>query len=212
MPLGGISVVWDVTTPSGTSLAGTGQNDIRSLKTTLNQVLDSEHVFGATGGSNTGVHRKGSAVVFVGASSAISSTDTNGRLMLTSDTSRLHHVGSDNTIVLGGRFVPEMAVFNNNGSNVTSAVTQMWTIEAGQFQMPTASTGTVFTLKHTYLMGVAMVTPWISGGAPMGSVFPIGGVSSNQLTVYNWSSSFSMQSVSSATYLVNYVVFGIKAI
>lgn len=215
MALGGISVSWDVTTPSGTSLAGTGQNDIRSLKTTLNQVLDSEHVFGATGGSNTGVHRKGSAVAFYGASSALSSSDTDGRLYIDSTNSRLHHAGSSNTMFLGGRYVPEMAsVLSVNGTGTASAITQLWVMEMGQFIFPTASQTTTVALRHTYLSALAVVSPAVPfANLTLGNGLPVvGSVSGANLTVNHLSVTSYGVATSNGTYLVNYFVSGIKAL
>ena len=54
------------------------------------------------GGASTGYHRFGSARPFYITQSAVSSSGTDARLALTSDTSRLFHVGSGGTSFLGG--------------------------------------------------------------------------------------------------------------
>lgn len=213
MALGGISVTWDVTTPSGTSLAGTGQNDIRSLKTTLNQVLDSEHVFGATGGANVGVHRKGSAVAFYGASSALSSSDTDGRLYIDSTNSRLHHAGSSNTMFLGGRYAVEAASrHTDNGTGTASAITQVWAMESGRFRFQNGSQSTAITLQHTYVNAVAVLSPYQTDGGQLGGLPITNGVVSNSMTVINTLFSSGTQGASVNTYGVSYIVYGVKAL
>src|SRR5690242_18663246 len=98
MPLGGINAGWDETVPADSENAGLGAGRIRSLETTVQQVLDSEHNFPASGGANTGYHRLGSARAFYGTQSTVSSSGTDGRLMVTSDTSRLFGTGSGGKI------------------------------------------------------------------------------------------------------------------
>lgn len=93
---------FDLNSPPDTESAGLGDDRIRSTKTTLQQVLDDEHAFPSGGGANVGYHRFGSARPYYGTQSAVSSSGTDGRLMLTSDTSRLFGVGSGGTVLLGG--------------------------------------------------------------------------------------------------------------
>ena len=211
MALGGANVGWNEGVPSSLSAAGLGEADIRSVKTAVRNALDSEHVFGSSGGAGTGAHRKGSAVAFYGTASALSSTDTNGRVMVTSDTSRLFHAGSDNTIFLGGRFVPEMySGLSIAGVNTVSKTSQAWTIEAGRFTFQLGSTGTVMTLQQSYVVGTAIVSP-INSGNSIGGVPVFSSINGNQMTVLNFTPD-GLQSASSATYIVSYAVFGIKAL
>lgn len=158
MALGGVSIGWEESVPSSSSNAGLGEQDIRSIKTSVRNALDSEHVFPSTGGV-AGAHRPGSAVAFYGASSAISSTDTNGRIMVDSTNSRLHHVGSADTRFLGGQYVPEAGpLLKLLGSNTTSTTTQVWCVEAGVGLMKTSSSTTAVTLQNTYVNGVVTIT------------------------------------------------------
>lgn len=92
---------WDEATPSDGEAVGLGDDRVRSLKTSLRQGLDGEHVWPSAGG-DSGVHRLGSARAYYGLQSTVSSSGTDGRLMQTSDTSRLFHVGSGGTSYLGG--------------------------------------------------------------------------------------------------------------
>ena len=99
--IGGVTIGYDVTTPADTENAGQGDDRIRSLKTSLQQAMDAEHNFPAGGGANTGYHALGSARPYVGTQSAVSSSGSDGRLMYTSDSSRLFGVGSEGTVLLG---------------------------------------------------------------------------------------------------------------
>lgn len=123
MPLGGINAGWDEAVPADSENAGLGALRIRSLETTVQQVLDSEHNFPAAGGANTGYHRLGSARAFYDVESNVSSSGTDGRIMVTSDTSRFFHVGSAGTMFLGGQASPQMAS--------PGAQTAYWAIEKG---------------------------------------------------------------------------------
>ena len=94
------TIQWDENKPAGQDSLGLGDDEIRSLKTALRTGLGTEHVWPSTGG-DAGVHLLGSARAFVGTQSLVSSAGTDGRLMVTSDTSRLFHVGSAGTMFLG---------------------------------------------------------------------------------------------------------------
>lgn len=152
--MSGATITWDVTTPSGSSLVGQGPSVFTTMKSSLQSGLDAEHLWPDVGGY-AGVHRAGSARVFFGTASQVSSADTDGRLMLTSDTSRLYAVpNSQTSYLIGGRFVVHHhPVHNNFGSNLTSLVTQFWATETGQCSLPNGSSSTAITLKHTYLAG-----------------------------------------------------------
>ena len=103
MPIGGSDGIgWDEGSPPTTENAGLGAQRIQSLKTSLRQALDSEHNFPSTGGDDVGYHRYGSARPYYGPQSTVSSSGSDGRLMLTSDSSRLFGVGSVSTSLLGG--------------------------------------------------------------------------------------------------------------
>jgi len=96
------TINWDESVPADSENAGLGDDRIRSLKTSVRVGLDAEHVW-PSGGGDAGVHRLGSARPFYAVQSLVSSTGTDGRLMVTSDTSRLFHVGSGGTMFLGGQ-------------------------------------------------------------------------------------------------------------
>lgn len=102
MPLGGSTISWDAATPAGTESIGLGDDRIRSMKTSVQEALDNEHNFPSAGGANTGYHKLGSARAHYGTQSRVSSGDTDGRLMVASDTSRLFGAGSTGTLLFGG--------------------------------------------------------------------------------------------------------------
>lgn len=89
-----VSIAWDEAAPAGSESIGQGDNRIRSLKTDLRTGLDAEHIWPTSGPANAGAHRAGSARAFYGTQSQVSSSDTAGRIMITSNTSRLMSVAS----------------------------------------------------------------------------------------------------------------------
>ena len=221
MALGGVAVTWDSTKPSVTSQAGIGYQDLQSIKSTMQQVTDSEHVFESTGGSNTGIHRKGSAVVFYGASSAISSSDTNGRLMIDSTNSRLHQAGSSNTMVLGGQYT----TFGTGLKGTISAVTQMFGFEASFCTILNGSTGTTCTLTNTWVSAAVFAQPVVRnsgnvniGGLPFAVTTNGTGLitGTNSVTivhnVFASGATTGMSGSATTEYGVMVYVFGIKAL
>ena len=104
--MNGVVIAWDEAAPTGSESIGNGDNRIRSMKTDLRTALDDEHVFPSSGGT-AGLHRVGSGRAFYGTQSRVSASTTSapaqdGRLMMTSDTSRLFGVGSGGTTYIGG--------------------------------------------------------------------------------------------------------------
>lgn len=213
MPLGNVTITWDETDPADPKLVGLGAGDIRSTKTNLRGALDSEHVFPSAGGP-AGIHRKGSAIAFVGAASAVSSTDTDGRLMVTSDTSRLYHVGSTNTTLMGSRFLLEFSPsgMSIQGTATPSKASQIMKLEAGQFIFPTASTSTAIYLQNAYISGqwLALAERTYDGNATFGGIPVIQASGTSQLNVFNTNAAGTF-TASAGTYPVNYIAFGITA-
>ena len=160
MPIGGSNIGWDNTSPADTESAGLGDDRIRSLKTSLQEGLDNEHNWASGGGANTGYHRLGSARPFYGTQSAVSSSGSDGRLMLTSDTSRLFGVGSGGTVLLGGPTVLSIDSFPGS-----TPQRHYWAIEFG---VVTASSGTAnITFPNSGFSGVPFVqaTAHTGGGS-----------------------------------------------
>lgn len=110
--MNGQIIAWDEATPAGSESIGQGDNRIRSMKTDLRTALDDEHAFPSSGGT-AGYHRAGSARAYFGTQSRVSASAStasfaDGRLMLTSDTSRFFGVGSEGTVLIGGNKVVSM--------------------------------------------------------------------------------------------------------
>ena len=101
MPGSGANLLWDETSPADTANAGAGAGNIRSLETSLRNGLAVEHNWPSSTGANFGVHLPGSARAFYDVQSNVSSTGSDGRLMVASDSSRFFHVGSGGTMFLG---------------------------------------------------------------------------------------------------------------
>ena len=224
MALGGVAITWDENDPADADLVGLGAGDIRSTKTNLRGALDSEHHFAAAGGTS-GAHRKGSAVAFHGAASAVSSSDTEGRLMITSDTSRLYHVASSITMYMGGRAVPEAALVMNDRlvpSTYTSTVTQAWAMECGAGQIPVGSANTAITLQHTYIRAAAVFNPAIASGSPGWASYTVqavnpataaGSFTGATMTVYSMNAAGNNEALTSGSTLdFTYMVMGFRAL
>lgn len=137
MPLSGVTIAWNEASPAATEAVGLGDDRIRSMKTDIRTGLDAEHVW-PTAGGYAGQHRQGSARAFYGTQSQVSASDTStnadGRLMVTSDTSRLFGVGSGGTVFLGGPGV--LSVDTTAGM---TAQRQRWALEAGVVSTGTAT-------------------------------------------------------------------------
>ena len=125
--IGGVNIAWDEGKPAGADSLGIGDDQIRSDKTAVRTALAAEHVWESTGGANTGAHALGSARPFYGVQSAVSSSGSDGRLMATSDTSRLFGVGSGGTVLYGGATVLSAGSYPG-----TVPQRSFWAVEFGQ--------------------------------------------------------------------------------
>ena len=141
MGLGGGTITWDSTDPADSKNQGLGAGDIRSMKTAVQTAMNSEHNWPSTGGANTGYHLFGSCRPYFGTQSAVSSSGTDARLMITSDTSRVYNVGSTGALFVGGSQVPEMGIS-------TGALTCRWVEESGTTIYSTA--GGTITFASAY--------------------------------------------------------------
>lgn len=102
--MNGVNVTWQESVPPITEAAGQGYFRIQSDKTSTRMGLDDEHQWPSSGGT-LGYHRYGSARPYYGTQSRVSSDGTDGRLMLTSDTSQLFGMTSAGTVFIGGQRV-----------------------------------------------------------------------------------------------------------
>ncbi len=138
MAIGGYNAgTWDNTIPAGSESVGLGENRIQSVKTTLQNALDSEHIWPSTGGI-IGQHRVGSAKAFYGTQSQISasttSTDGNGRMMQTSDTTRLFSVNSLGASLLGAG--PGSLSLDTTAGMTFNPQNVRWAMEVGLVASP----------------------------------------------------------------------------
>ena len=154
---------WNESAPDGGDSLGQGDEQIRSLKTSLRQGLDAEHVW-PSGGGDAGVHRFGSARPYVGAQSLVSSTGTDGRLMQTSDSSSLFGVGSGGTTYLGGPTVLSAGSWPGG----SAPQRYIWQMEFGEGK--TASGATTVTIPNSGYSGAPfiIVTPKLTSLAADG--------------------------------------------
>lgn len=114
-----MAIGWEETVPSGTSSAAQGDDEVRSLKSTLATGLAVSHYWPGTGGgsaASAGEMKLGAARVFVGTASQLSTAQL-GQLMLTSDTTRLYSVGPSGIVFLGGQYAVESGSLPAAGSH-----------------------------------------------------------------------------------------------
>lgn len=154
------SIGWDENTPADTESLGLADDRIRSLKTSLRQGLAEEHVWPSAGG-DVGFHLRGSAKAYVGVQSAVSSSGTDGKLMQTSDTSRLFGVGSGGTSFVGGPTVISAGSFPG-----TVPQRHYWAEEFGTVVCPTLGR-TQVTIPNSGYSGLpyVFVSGWTTGAS-----------------------------------------------
>ena len=172
------TINWNESQPANTDSAGQGDDEIRSLKTALRTGLDSEHNWPSGGGADTGYHRFGAARTYYGAQSLVSSSGTDGRLMMTSDTSRLFHVGSGGTVFLGGAQVLSVGSFP-----ATNPQRWYWAMEFGRGE--TFSVATTVSFPNSGYSGrpFLSVTPTFVGSGQDPIVLRVTLVDNNDFTV-----------------------------
>lgn len=157
--IGGVTGDWDEEAPTNKSNVSDGNEHIQSIKTNLRTGLDAEHNWPSASGSGFGYHVQGSARPFYGVQSAVSSSGSDARLMLTSDTSRLFGSGSAGTIFFGGPTVPLMGSY-------PGAVPQrhQWVEEIGIASNFASSGSTVVTFPNSGFSGLPYVFLTVVGG------------------------------------------------
>ena len=160
MPLGGASILWAEGTPAESDIADAAP--IRSIETSIRNAMGSEHNWPSTGGANVGYHLLGSARPFYDIESNVSSTGTDGRLMVTSDTSRFFHVGSAGTMFLGSQRALSAGSSPVGGQNfhwVQEFGTLLMTTNAIAVTLPNSGfSGLPFTYLSTQSVGSAVMT------------------------------------------------------
>ena len=200
MPIGGSNIAWNNSEPPDTESAGLGDDRIRSLKTSIQEGLNNEHNWPSGGGAGTGYHLQGSARPYYGAQSLVSSSGSDARLMQTSDTSRLFHVGSAGTSFLGGPTVI-------SAGSYPGAVPQraIWVEEFGEGR--TASGSTVISIPNSGYSGRPFVYLTAYDTSTNIQVVYLTAISATQFTVRssgtndltNSSTSFEWRSVGTRT-------------
>ena len=178
---------WD-SRPANDESLGLGDDVIRSLKTSLQVGLDDEHIWPSTSG-DAGKHRQGSAKVYVGVQSLVSSVGTDGKLMVTSDTSRLFHVGSGGTSFVGGITVISAGSF-------PGAVPQraIWVEEFGEGA--TKSATTVVTIPNSGYSGKPFVSLTAMPLTPLSHTIVLTGVTATTFTVGSFNTADTSSAIS----------------
>lgn len=161
-----IAFGWDNNAPGPNDQAGLGDDQMRSIRSNVQGVLDAEHHFPSTGG-NGGAHRLGSARAYVGTLSQVSSADTDGRLMVASNASALFHVGSSGTLKLGSS---NALILDTGGSLVPGnlPVTHQWMLGVQSVINTALSAGSVAGTFDSAYSGKPFVwLPPIVDGSPI---------------------------------------------
>lgn len=183
MPIGGASGIgWDETVPPVTESAGLGAQRIQSLKTSVRQVIAAEHTMDASGGNAQGAHAPGSCRPFYGTQSAVSSSGSDARTMVTSDTSRFFGVGSAGTVLLGGGPTAlSLGTFPG-----TTPQRHYWVEEVGMSNF-TSALATPVTLPNSGYSGLPYIwlTSVVTGGVgSVGAVLSVTELSSTAFTAF----------------------------
>ncbi len=204
--MSGTTIGWNNATPSATDLGGLGDDEIRSLKSNVQGGLSAEHLW-PSGGGLAGVHALGSARVFVGPTSQVSSADTSGRLMWNSTTSQLIYVGAEGTAAIGGAgglavVSPAISSTSRFVSYYTSVTGNSW--PTGPLTTPflSGSAPQYWVTVSTQSSSVQSVMLGMTDRVPIPVVLANGAGTSPQVFLFN-----SSGSLSNETWTVN--IFGI---
>lgn len=149
----GNSCLWNENSPAETDIADAAP--IRSIVTSVRVGLAAEHTWPTSTGPGFGVHLLGSCRPFYDVQSNVSSSGTDGRTLVTSDSSRLFHVGSAGTMLLGGQTALLV------GDSPTGGQRFYWAVESGTGKTNAQGTATV-TIQNSGYSGVpnVMLTTW----------------------------------------------------
>lgn len=148
-----VTIGWNNATPTDSDLVGQGDDVIRSIKSNVQAALDAEHFFPAAGGA-AGAHRRGSARIYVGSSSQVSSADTDGRMMFNTTTGQLNYLSSTSSTIVGGRDVPHYV-------RPPSALSRYIAIDSGSATIRTSSSVGTETVSIVYGFSTYVAPPRI---------------------------------------------------
>jgi len=146
MPGSGVPLLWTPGTPAEVDIADAAP--IRSIVTSVGAGLAVEHNWPNASGANFGYHLLGSCRAHWDVESNVSSSGTDGRLMVTSDTSRFFHVGSAGTMLLGSQNVLSL------GSQPVGGQRYYW---AAEIQTVTSAGTDVLIFPNSGFSGVPFV-------------------------------------------------------
>lgn len=197
-----VTISWVTTTPADGDFVANGASVIRSTRSFIQSAMSQEHFYGD---GPSGAHRQGSARVFVGANSAISSADTDGRMMWDSTNSQLNYVGSEGVAAIGGArhvsmvtSLPPLSATSRFVMSCVSVTQATWPTGPISMGIPPASA----LFRPFYFVSVA--THAI--GADIGPVIPvILDTTTNAPSVYLYNPDGSL---STHTYTVNVMAIG----
>lgn len=139
------TISWTTTSPQDSDFVSSGASEIRSVKSNILSALSQEHDW--VGGGPSGGHKLGSARVFVGPSSQVSSADTRGRLMFNSTLSQLVVLDSASSTIVGGRKVLHGPP---SGGGWISGLTQYIGIDGNHISDMTNDSVKFTSFNHTF--------------------------------------------------------------
>ena len=164
-----MAIGWNESAPANSDNAGTADDELRSLKSNIAGGRSQSMYWPGSGGGSTasaGQMKPGAARTFFAAQSLVSA-NSDGCLMVASDTSRLFAVGSGGSVFLGGsRTIEHVTLPLGNSRWVVSGQT-----------IPNA-TNTAFSVAFDVVPRVvfSLETSAATFGAPMISTVTAGGV------------------------------------
>ena len=173
-----MAIAWDEAAPANTDNAGTGDDVLRSLKTNIAGGLSQSMYWPGTGGGSTasaGQMKPGAARTFFAAQSLVSA-NSDGCLMVASDTSRLFGVGSTGSTFFGGARSIEHATLplGNTRWVVSGQTVPNGTNTALPVTFNTVPHVTLSLLTSATTYGAAVISALTAGGVTV-DVYRAGG-------------------------------------
>lgn len=162
----GTNIGWSEAAPANGDNAGLGAQEIRSLKTAIRTGLAAEHVWPSSSGA-AGAHAIGSARAHYAVESKVSSSDTDGRLMVSSDKSRFFHVGSSTgTMFLGSVYGLNIATLGGGAESLpVLPQTHYWVADTAFGTLGSLGTQIV-TFGGSGYSGIPFLFAQYAGAAP----------------------------------------------
>jgi hypothetical protein len=172
-------ILWNQSKPADGDPISSGDDEIRSIKTSLQVGLSEEHEW-PSNGVGVGSHKTGSARAYYGLQSNVSANQA-GRLMVASNSSRLFHVGSDGTMLLGSKLM-----LSAGSRPATLGDTRHhWVTEFGS-EVITSGSGHALTFPNSGYSGAPFLTFSYATSGARAILIKMTGTSKTGATIVSW--------------------------